>query len=170
MLEQLMFLGIGFLAGSAVMLAFMPAVHERAVRLTARKLRAATPASVEEMHAQRDLLRADFAMKVSRLETIAEEAKASVVGYRAEIGRKAAEVRELKVELGKATVLLLRLHGRQQAHRTAGRRVAKLVLYLYGRMQRLQREPAPSAVAALSRLRELRTWAPAPEVCDRRAA
>ena len=38
MLEQLMFLAMGFLAGAVVMLAFMPAVHERAVRLTARRL------------------------------------------------------------------------------------------------------------------------------------
>jgi hypothetical protein len=173
MLEQLMFLAMGFLAGALVVLAFMPAVHERAVRLTARQIRAATPPTVEEMHIQRDLMRAEYALKVSRFETIAEEAKASVVGYRAEIGRRAAEVRELKVELGRVTALLFKLHGRQKAHRTAGQRIAKLVLYLYRRLQRLQREPAPSAVAALSRLRELRVWSSAPArvvVYDRRAA
>ncbi len=160
MLEQLMFLAIGFLAGAVVMLAFMPAVHERAVRLTARRLRAATPPTVEEMHVRRDLLRAEYAVKISRLEACAAEAKASVVGYRAEIGRKAAEVRELKVELGKATVLVLKLHDRQRAHRPAGQRIAKLMLYLYVRLQRQRREPSPSAVAALSRLRELRAWTP----------
>lgn len=161
MLELFMYLGIGFLAGALVVLAFMPAVHERAVRLTARRLRAATPPTVEEMHVRRDLLRAEHAVKISRLEAGAAEAKASVVGYRAEIGRKAAEVRELKVELGKATLLVLKLHGRQQAHRSAGRRIAKLVLYLYARLQRQRREPYPSAVAALSRVRELRVWTPA---------
>jgi hypothetical protein len=160
MLEQLMFLGIGFLAGAVVVLAFLPAVHERAVRLTTRRVRAATPPTVEEMHILRDLLRAEYAVKVTRLEASAAAAKASVVGYRAEIGRKAAEVRELKVELGRATVLLLKLHGCQQAHRSAGRRIAKLALYLYVRLQRQRREPAPSAVLALSRVRELRAWTP----------
>jgi hypothetical protein len=161
MLEQIMFLAMGFLAGAVLMLTFMPAVHERAVRLTTRRMRAAIPPTVEEMHVRRDLLRAEYAVKISRLEACAAEAKASVVGYRAEIGRKAAEVRELKVELGKATVLVLKLHDRQRAHRTAGQRIAKLVLYLYVRLQRQRREPSPSAVAALSRLRELRTWTPA---------
>lgn len=157
MLEQLMYLAMGFLAGAVVMLAFMPTVHERAVRLTARKLRAATPPSVEEMHVRRDLMRAEYAMKVSRLEAGVEDAKASAVGYRVEIGRKAAEIRELKVELGKATVLLLQLHGRQQGQRNAGRRVARLVLYLFERTRRTRRvPPVPQA-----RIRAVTGWRPA---------
>jgi len=57
------------------MVAFIPLIHDRAVRLTVRKLQAATPLSVAEMQAEKDLLRAEFAMSLRRLEMIVEETK-----------------------------------------------------------------------------------------------
>ena len=99
MVETIMLLGIGLLAGCLLMVAFMPAIHSRAVRLTARRYQARTPLSVFEMEAQKDLMRADFAMSLRRLEMIVEETKAKSVLQLGEIGRQAAEIHVLKCEM-----------------------------------------------------------------------
>jgi hypothetical protein len=98
MVEVIMLLGVGFLAGCLLMVAFVPAIHSRAVRLTARRYQARTPPSVFEMEAQKDLMRADFAMSLRRLEMIVEETKAKSVRQLGEIGRQAAELHVLKCE------------------------------------------------------------------------
>ena len=43
MLEPIMFSSIGFLTACLLMVAFVPVIHERAVRLTARRFQAAAP-------------------------------------------------------------------------------------------------------------------------------
>ncbi|MGE5304935.1 MAG: hypothetical protein ACM3TN_16615 [Alphaproteobacteria bacterium] len=63
-----MLLAIGFLFGCLLGLAAVPLVHERAVRLTVKRLNAALPQSQAEIRAQKDLLRAEFAMNIRRLE------------------------------------------------------------------------------------------------------
>jgi hypothetical protein len=99
MVEIIMLLGIGFLAGCLLMVAFVPAIHSRAVRLTARRYQARMPLSVFELEAQKDLMRADFAMSLRRLEMIVEETKAKSVLQLGEIGRQAAEIHVLKCEM-----------------------------------------------------------------------
>lgn len=99
MLEWFMLLGIGCLSGCLMMVVFLPFVHERAVRLTARRYRAQTPLTVAEMAARQDLVRADFAMSMRRLEVIVEEARTKAALQRAEIGRQAAEIHRLKLGL-----------------------------------------------------------------------
>jgi hypothetical protein len=101
MLESIMFLAIGFMAGCLLMIAFVPAIHNRAVRLTARHYQANTPLSMFEMEAEKDLLRAEFAMSLRRLEMIVEETRSKSVQQLSEIGRKSAEIHRLKTELGK---------------------------------------------------------------------
>jgi hypothetical protein len=139
MLEPIMFLGIGFLAASLMMLALFPVIHERAVRLTTRRLTAATPLSVTEMQAEKDLLRAEFAMSIRRLEISAAETKAKAVDQLCEVGRKMAEVQGLRAELAKASALAEALQARERRHRSLTRRVAKLVLYLFARSRRDER-------------------------------
>jgi hypothetical protein len=139
MLEPVMFLGIGFLAASLMMLTLFPVVHERAVRLTTRRLTAATPLSVTEMQAEKDLLRAEFAMSLRRLEISAAETKAKAVDQLCEVGRKMAEVQGLKAELAKASALALTLQARERRHRSVTRRVVKLLLYLSARSRRHER-------------------------------
>ena len=53
----------------------MPLVHNRAVRLTMRRLEAATPLSMAEIQADKDQLRAEFAMSTRRLEMSVEQMK-----------------------------------------------------------------------------------------------
>ena len=68
MVEAVMYAVIGFLLGCLLALAVYPLVRDRAVRLTMRKVEAALPMSMSEIEIQKDLLRADFAVTVRRLE------------------------------------------------------------------------------------------------------
>ena len=76
MIESLMLCGIGLLAGCVLMLLFFPLVHARAVRLTRQQLVDAKPLTVNEIQADKDHLRAQFAMSVRRLEIGMEEMRA----------------------------------------------------------------------------------------------
>ena len=73
MIELLMLCGIGGLAGCLLMLMFIPLVHQRAVRLTKQQIVDATPLMVNEIQADKDHLRAEFAVSVRRLEISLEE-------------------------------------------------------------------------------------------------
>jgi hypothetical protein len=68
MIEPIMFFAIGFLVASLFGLVLIPLVHNRAVRLTLRRLEAATPLSMAEIQADKDQLRAEFALSTGRLE------------------------------------------------------------------------------------------------------
>jgi hypothetical protein len=134
----MMFAGLGFLAACLLTVVFIPLVHNRAVRLTARKFLAATPLSYAEMQAQKDLLRAEFAMSMRRVELSAEATKAKAVKQLCEVGQKVAEVQHLKVELAKKTALVQGLKARRRAHGSVTRRVARLLLYIFARSRREQ--------------------------------
>ena len=49
MIESLMYIGIGLLTGCLIGLAVVPLVHDRAVRLTIRRLERALPNSIREL-------------------------------------------------------------------------------------------------------------------------
>src|ERR1700721_2528695 len=57
MIEPIMYLAIGFLVSMLFGLMIVPLVHNRAVRLTTRRLEAATPLSLAEIQAMKDQLR-----------------------------------------------------------------------------------------------------------------
>ena len=78
MIEPIMFFGLGFLASSLLGLIIVPFVHGRAVRLTVRRLEAATPLSMAEIQADKDQLRAEFAMSTRRLEMSVEQLKTKI--------------------------------------------------------------------------------------------
>jgi hypothetical protein len=68
MIVSLMYMAIGFLFAALTLVAVMPSIHDRAVRLTTSRLRATLPQSIEEIEANKDLLRAEFAMSTCRVE------------------------------------------------------------------------------------------------------
>jgi len=103
MIEWIMLVSLGFMAGCLLVVGLMPLIHNRAVRLTARRFMAATPLTVAEAQAEKDLLRAEFAMANRRLEVTVEEAKAKAAKLLGEVGLKAAEIHRLKAELATAT-------------------------------------------------------------------
>lgn len=117
MIEPIMYFGIGFLIAALVGLVIIPLVHNRAVRLTMRRLEAATPLSMAEIQADKDQLRAEFAMSTRRLEMSVEQLKAKSTGQLAELGKKSDAINRLKIELGEKTATIFALEARDKSLR-----------------------------------------------------
>src|SRR5437667_10437816 len=115
MIEPIMFVGIGFLVAGLLVIGVIPLVHARAVRLTQRRLEALTPLSMAEIQADKDQLRAEFAMSTRRLEMSVEQMKAKTSSQLAEIGKKTDVINRLKVELGDKTSTIFALEAREKA-------------------------------------------------------
>jgi chorismate mutase len=114
MIEPVMYFGIGFLVAALLGLLFVPLVHNRAVRLTMRRLEAATPLSIAEIRADKDQLRAEFAMSTRRLEMSVEQMKTRTTGQIAELGKKTDAINQLKKELGEKTATIFALESRDK--------------------------------------------------------
>src|SRR3982751_3835245 len=117
MIEPIMYFGLGFLAAALIGLIIVPFVHGRAVRLTIRRLEAATPVSMAEIQADKDQLRAEFAMSTRRLELSVDTPKTKTSGQLAELGKKTDSINRLKVELGEKTATIFALEAREKALR-----------------------------------------------------
>jgi chromosome segregation ATPase len=115
MVESIMFFGIGFLAASLLGLVFIPLVHGRAVRLTLRRLEAATPISMAEIQADKDQLRAEFAMSTRRLELTVEQLMAKTTSQLAELGKKSDAINRLKAELDEKSEAVAGLEANEKA-------------------------------------------------------
>ena len=141
MIESVMLCGIGLLAGCLLMLALFPFVHERAVRITKRQITEATPLTVNEIQADKDHLRAEFAMSVRRLEIGMGALRTRAV---ARSGRNQnAEIGRLKVELDKRMAMIFLLRTREEVRKNAVRRVVKIILYLFERSRRRDQQRLP---------------------------
>lgn len=114
MIEPIMYIGIGFLVAGLLVIGVIPLVHARAVRLTMRRLEALTPLSMAEIRADKDQLRAEFAMSTRRLEINVEQMKAKTTSQAAEIGRKSEAIGHLKFELGEKTAALFALEAKEK--------------------------------------------------------
>ena len=97
-IEPTMFLTIGFLFASLIGVAVIPLVHRRAVRLTTRRLKAVLPQLTGETQADKDLLRAEFAMSPRGLESTVELAKKEDAINRLRIERDALNIKIAALE------------------------------------------------------------------------
>src|SRR5581483_12141851 len=114
MIEPIMYVGIGFLIAGLLVIGVIPLVHARAVRLTMRRLEALTPLSMAEIQADKDQLRAEFAMSTRRLEMSVEQMKAKTTSQLAEIGKKSEAIGRLKIELSDKAAALLALEAKEK--------------------------------------------------------
>jgi chromosome segregation ATPase len=114
MIESMMYIGIGFLVAGLLVIGVIPLVHARAVRLTMRRLEADNPLSMAEIAAEKDQLRAEFAMTMSRLEMTVEQLKAKTTSQLAELGKKGEAVGRLKFELSEKTAALFALEAKER--------------------------------------------------------
>ena len=99
MIEPIMIFGIGFLVASLCGLLLIPLVHNRAVRLTKKRLEAAAPLSMAELQADKDQLRAEFAMSTRRLELLIDHLKSENSSQFAELGKKTDAINLFKAEI-----------------------------------------------------------------------
>jgi chromosome segregation ATPase len=114
MIESIMYIGIGFLIAGLLVIGVIPLVHARAVRLTMRRLEADNPLSMAEIAAEKDQLRAEFAMTMSRLEMTVEQLKAKTTNQLAEIGKNNEAIGRIKFELSEKTAALLALEAKEK--------------------------------------------------------
>ena len=117
MIEAIMYFGIGFLVATLLGLLFIPLLHNRAVRLTTKRLEASTPLSIADIRADRDQLRAEFAISTRRLEMTIEELKAKTSTQLPELGKKTDAINQLKKELAEKKVTSAALEARDRTLR-----------------------------------------------------
>ena len=138
MIEPVMYMGIGFLCAALIAVAVLPLVHDRAVRLTTRRLRATLPQSIKEIQAGRDLLRAEFAMSTRRLEISLEQLKNKSTGQVVELGKRNDVINRLKIQRDALKVDVITLKAQLEA---------------------LKKKPIASSKGVTARLRVWRTAA-----------
>ena len=152
MIESVMYIGIGFLIAGLLVIGVLPLVHGRAVRLTMRRLDALNPVSMAEIQAQKDQLRAEFAMSTRRLEMKVEQLKTRSASQLAELDKENDAISRVKFELGEKAAALLALEAKggelaQELETAAADRATKA-----GALEAAERALA----AAQARLAELR--------------
>lgn len=92
MVEQLVAFALGFSICGLIALAFLPLVSARAQRLTLKRIEERLPMTLDEIEADRDLLRARFAVERRDIEIALERERLSRAGDSAELGRRATEI------------------------------------------------------------------------------
>ena len=136
MIEPIMYIGIGFLVAGLLVIGVIPLVHARAVRLTMRRLEALTPMSMAEIQADKDQLRAEFAMSMRRLEMTVEQMKAKTTSQarrdrQEERGHRPPQIRARREDRGAV--------GARGQGKAAGRRPPRPRGELAAKSRRLRR-------------------------------
>jgi len=117
MIEAIMFFSLGFLGAALIALVLLSAVWHRAVRLTTKRIEGAIPVSMVEIQADKDQLRAEFAMSTRRLENSVEQLKFKTTEQLAEIGRKSESIRLMKGEVEEKTARTTALDAQERTLR-----------------------------------------------------
>jgi predicted nucleic acid-binding Zn-ribbon protein len=94
--ETIMIFALGFVAAALIALLIIPAVNARAERLARRRAETLFPMSIAELTAEKDHLRAEFAVLQRRIERKAEEALAAKHQSMEEMGRRAVRIEALE--------------------------------------------------------------------------
>jgi hypothetical protein len=98
-IQSAMLVALGFLGASLLGLLVASAFWSRAVRLTTKRIKQSMPVSEPEIKADRDRLRAEYAIKVHKLETQLEHAKLASARQLIEINRRDASISTLETGL-----------------------------------------------------------------------
>ena len=95
MLENGLFFTLGFLCSALLALMIAPAIWRRAVVLTRNRIESSVPLTLNEIQADKDQLRAEFAMSTRRLEVNLESLKERASEQLVEINKKRDELLSL---------------------------------------------------------------------------
>jgi chromosome segregation ATPase len=89
-----MLVTLGFLLAALLLVVFLPAYRRRIERFTTEALKQTLPLTEDEIRADKDRLRADFAMQVHKLEARLEESSLAAARQSVEINRRDAKIQE----------------------------------------------------------------------------
>ena len=93
-----MLVALGFLAACLLTLWIAPAFWTRAVRLTTQRIKETMPLTDIEIRADKDRIRAEYAIKVHRLENNMEQVRLSAARQQIEINRRDARINDLETQ------------------------------------------------------------------------
>src|SRR6185437_12573430 len=117
-IESIMYFALGALASALVMLMIMPAIWRRAVRLTKKRIEAATPITLAEFRADKDQLRAEFALSTRRLEMNVDALRKRLSEQLSDVSRKRTDLAQLKTERDDHVSVVRELEEREAELRT----------------------------------------------------
>jgi hypothetical protein len=114
MIDAVLFGALGFLLGCLLALMLAPPLWNRAVKLTTRRLEATMPMTLNDIQADKDQLRAEFAIELRKLEVALDKARDKVARELIETNKRRAEIAVLNVDLTS-------VRGRLQENESANR-------------------------------------------------
>lgn len=97
-IQSILFFVLGFLSATFLALMIAPAVWRRAVALTRRRIEATVPMTLNEIQAEKDRMRAEYAMTIRRLEMNVQAQKEKAAAQVVEINRQREEIKLLADE------------------------------------------------------------------------
>jgi DNA repair exonuclease SbcCD ATPase subunit len=106
MINALMFGALGFFLACLLAIMLAAPLWNRAVKLTTRKLEATMPMSLNDIQADKDQLRADFAIELRKVEVALEKAKEKAARELIEANKRRVEIAALNVDLATAKAQL----------------------------------------------------------------
>lgn len=99
MIQIILLVMLGFLVASLLALLAAIPFHRRTVRLTRQRLEATMPMTIAEIQAEKDLLRAEYAVRIRRTEIAREKDREKAARYLVERNRNQMTINALKAEL-----------------------------------------------------------------------
>lgn len=99
MIQSVMLAALGFLTASLLALILAPALWRRGVRLTTSRIRASMPLTLNEIQADKDKLRADFAIQIRKYEVALEREKMKAARQLVDISRRDTEINLLQSKI-----------------------------------------------------------------------
>ena len=108
-----MYFALGLLVAGLISLIILPAVWKRAVRLTKRRIEAATPITMAEFRADKDQLRAEFALSTRRLEMNVETLRKRLAEQLGDVNQKRSDLGLLKAERDQNLAVVKELEARE---------------------------------------------------------
>lgn len=100
MIEWFLFGALGFFLGCLLALMLAPPLWNRAVKLTTRRLEATMPMSLADIQADKDQLRAEYAIELRKVEVALDKAKDKAARELIEANKRRVEIQVLNTDLG----------------------------------------------------------------------
>jgi hypothetical protein len=106
MIDALLFGALGFLLGCLLALALASPLWNRAVKLTTRRLEATMPMTLNDIQADKDHLRAEFAIELRKVEVALDKAREKAARELIESNKRRAEITALNTDLASSRAKL----------------------------------------------------------------
>jgi hypothetical protein len=106
MIEYALLIMLGFCTAGLIAFLLAPTLYRRAVRLTTKRLEATMPMTLSEIEADKDLLRASYAIKIRRLEAGLNKARDKSATQLVEISKHQVRIAELNQKISEVNTEL----------------------------------------------------------------